>query len=499
MAADDAIRPIYQDRVLDEYDGADMPQFDIADKFLPLLNVVKQEGTHLTAGQLNNSLSPSNVIAFGETRTEYNFSDKKNIWMKIYSNELMEDGETYEDRVIYHVLREEMEKGKWRVEEKLYDKVLNTETGLIQNTLVQDRRMTIYKKGKSLEIVVLGSDVILISDEGITGGKIGTWPLPEIGAGAGESYYMTANGASSFTAFHEDVDEYELGVVYFVTFEGANTGPAMIKINELAELPILADGNIQLKAGDIAANSTHCLVYDGTRMKLISQRAVLSAAQLNSQILGYQTLSDTPVTSGNTLLTALGYLQGQINNRSTPNQVSTAISNALSNYVTFSQLSNTLSSYVTSSQLTTAIGNYLNNYAYATQSWVNSAISNATRNFITSSALSGYVTTNTYNNGISDLQRQINALAGAGAPSALKSIQSGTISGSGTSNLTVYISSVNVSKSILSVSGYGTLPAGSGMNGSIPLMATLYGSYINVYLPLLPAGVGGNYTVAEFY
>jgi hypothetical protein len=141
-----AVRPIFQDRVLDAHNGSELPQFDTASPFLPLLNAVKQAGTRITAGNLNNLINPSNILAFSKTRTEYDYSNKADIWLKIWATD------ESPERLIYECRRKETSTGVWSVTEAVYDKALQP-NGKVENITVQERRMEITQRGKTLKVV----------------------------------------------------------------------------------------------------------------------------------------------------------------------------------------------------------------------------------------------------------------------------------------------------------------------------------------------------------
>jgi len=175
------------------------------------------------------------------------------------------------------------------------------------------------------------------------------YPLIQ-GLGGGGVYYISStSGTNGYAVNHEDIDEYETGLLVAVTFTAANTGNVTLNINDLGARDVLGDNNVQLRMGEILAGSTHLLIFDGAQFLNVSQRARLSAAQMEtvlaglvrtlgtttdivpmdtvmqalgkaaslaSPITGY-TLPENPVplAANQTLRAALGNLQGQINDR----------------------------------------------------------------------------------------------------------------------------------------------------------------------------------------
>jgi hypothetical protein len=174
------------------------------------------------------------------------------------------------------------------------------------------------------------------------------YPMFFAGIGGGGITHISATtGTNAYIASHEDIDEYE-ELAAFVTFSSSNTGNVTLNINNLGARGVFGDNDVQLKPGEILANSTHLVVSIGNRFKLISQRAILSAAQLAttltglsrnvgttsdiaatdtilqafgkaislaSPITGYAVGANTPLAAADTLRVALGKLQGQINTK----------------------------------------------------------------------------------------------------------------------------------------------------------------------------------------
>jgi len=175
------------------------------------------------------------------------------------------------------------------------------------------------------------------------------YPLIQ-GLGGGGVYCISStSGINGYAANHEDIDEYDTGLLVAVTFSAANTGNVTLNINDLGARDVLGDNNVQLRMGEILAGSTHLLIFDGAQFLNVSQRARLSAAQMETVLAGLiRTLGTTtdivptdtvmqalgkaaslaspitgyalpenpmPLAANQTLRAALGNLQGQINDR----------------------------------------------------------------------------------------------------------------------------------------------------------------------------------------
>jgi hypothetical protein len=139
---------------------------------------------------------------------------------------------------------------------------------------------------------------------------IGNWPLPPIAdGGGGAAYNITATtGTYAYTAKHPDISAYEAGMILCITFSRANIDAVTLNVNNLGVLPVLGDNNAQLKPGEIAAHSTHLIIHDGTRFKILSQRAVLSALQLATPLTGYSRNlgAKADISYNDSILSALG-------------------------------------------------------------------------------------------------------------------------------------------------------------------------------------------------
>lgn len=152
-----AVRPIFRDRILNDFDGSTTAQFDVNDQFLPLLNSIQQEGTFMTAGQMNNTAYFSNLASFSGTECIVDTSNRRNPKITIRENE--PDEETGERQLIAEVELLEVERNRWTYTDKLYDTVLayDEETSQMQkhHTMVQERRGEIVRSGRILRVVVL--------------------------------------------------------------------------------------------------------------------------------------------------------------------------------------------------------------------------------------------------------------------------------------------------------------------------------------------------------
>ena len=143
-----AVRPVFQDRVLEDKNGNNRAQFDILDPFLPLLNDVKQDGTFMTAGQMNNLLHPGNLASFGNSRTNI-VRQGRNLTLTTTETIMVADG-VNGDKVPYErivQIREVVHRGEnvWDYRDRLYDNVYSEELGITHHTMVQDRRGTLTR------------------------------------------------------------------------------------------------------------------------------------------------------------------------------------------------------------------------------------------------------------------------------------------------------------------------------------------------------------------
>lgn len=155
-----AVRPVFQDRILYEFHESDTAQFDVNNRFLPLLNSVRQDGTFMTAGQMNNMAYFSNLASFSGTECIVDVSNRRN--PKITIMESTPNEETGERQLIAEVELMEVARNRWTYVDKMYDTVLAPSAGPVEegesvthHTLVQERRGEIVREGRVLRVTVL--------------------------------------------------------------------------------------------------------------------------------------------------------------------------------------------------------------------------------------------------------------------------------------------------------------------------------------------------------
>jgi hypothetical protein len=105
-----------------------------------------------------------------------------------------------------------------------------------------------------------------------------------LGGGGGIHVIASTTGTNTYVVSHEGIEEYgtaDTPLVMAVTFAAANTGASTINVNGMGARAITVDNNVALVAGEIAANSTHVLVFNvgANNFRLISQRHFLRIAQ----------------------------------------------------------------------------------------------------------------------------------------------------------------------------------------------------------------------------
>ena len=144
----DYTRPLFRDRILHEYEGNSTAQFDIRDRFLPLLNEIKQPGTFIVSGQMNNLFYFYNLIGLSFTKYRA-FGFGTSVVTEIITEREEIDPETGDLRLIAKNITETLTATSWKITEELYD--IN-EFG--QNALVQKRIITYSKMGNEWEAIV---------------------------------------------------------------------------------------------------------------------------------------------------------------------------------------------------------------------------------------------------------------------------------------------------------------------------------------------------------
>lgn len=75
------------------------------------------------------------------------------------------------------------------------------------------------------------------------------------------------------------------GLLATIKFTNANTGAATINLNGLGAKSILKNDGSPLTSGDIAANYTALLQYDGTNFRLVNPAVVADAGDIDFVIL----------------------------------------------------------------------------------------------------------------------------------------------------------------------------------------------------------------------
>jgi hypothetical protein len=129
------LRPVFRDRLYHNYNGDSRPNFDITDPTLPILNRLRQTGTLVNSGTMNNLIDMDNWGAFSGAIHDV-------IGLSLNSTEIIE---TLRDKGAGSRLLARrigtLTTGVWEVIEQLYD--LN-EFGT--NVIVQTR---VYKMNRT--------------------------------------------------------------------------------------------------------------------------------------------------------------------------------------------------------------------------------------------------------------------------------------------------------------------------------------------------------------
>lgn len=226
--------------------------------------------------------------------------------------------------------------------------------------------------------------------------QIPAFPLSVSNGGTGQSSLTTnalliGNGTGTINFLAGGTAGYAL------TSAGTTSIPAWTSLSGYAPLnsPIFTDGiffNSETVPGwNIGASSS---TNPSAASFGISNNYVVNALRID----GY----------GNVVLALNLTVDGSITNYSTTTQMNSAISSALSSYVTSTSLSSTLNNYTTNASLASTLGNYLttsvaaSTYApigsYVTSSSLTTTLSNYTTNSSLSSTLSNYATNSTLTN-----------------------------------------------------------------------------------------------------
>jgi hypothetical protein len=84
------------------------------------------------------------------------------------------------------------------------------------------------------------------------------------------NFGVIATGTDTYAAtIANPITTYTTGDHFIVKFTNANTGAATLNINLIGAKSIVKNGSTALSAGDIAANTYHVLVYDGTNLQML--------------------------------------------------------------------------------------------------------------------------------------------------------------------------------------------------------------------------------------
>ena len=150
-----AVRPVFRDLEVGEYEGDNRKQFDIDSPFLPLLNPRIRDGTLHNAGNMNNMFYFHNLLAMRGTRYSVSGLGTNEI-IEIISEKIAEPDEPPEDvppigrpprpivwyRTIARTISrlEQTDPAVWRITESLFDV-----NALGENALVQSREI-VYRQ-----------------------------------------------------------------------------------------------------------------------------------------------------------------------------------------------------------------------------------------------------------------------------------------------------------------------------------------------------------------
>ena len=101
------------------------------------------------------------------------------------------------------------------------------------------------------------------------------------GSGVGWATYKdaTVTGMNNYTAFISGVSSYDTTQVFVLTFTNANTGSSDLDINGVGVTTLRDNQGNNLVAGDIGANTTHNVIYNGTQFRIIGPPFASSTAR----------------------------------------------------------------------------------------------------------------------------------------------------------------------------------------------------------------------------
>jgi len=142
----EAVRPIFQDRVLHDLNGNNRAQFDTLDSFLPLLNEIKQDGTFMTAGQMNNMLYALNITAFGNVQYDLDMTNRRDRILRIWDTITVDD--VLQERTLFNARLRNTSGNLWEYTELLYDTVYSEDLGVTHHTLIQERRVELTRHSR---------------------------------------------------------------------------------------------------------------------------------------------------------------------------------------------------------------------------------------------------------------------------------------------------------------------------------------------------------------
>jgi hypothetical protein len=80
----------------------------------------------------------------------------------------------------------------------------------------------------------------------------------------------TTSGTNSYTVAISGFTVLKAGDEFRIKFSNGNTGTATLQIGSLAAIPLRKNGSTPLASGDIVANTTYLLSYDGTNFQVLN-------------------------------------------------------------------------------------------------------------------------------------------------------------------------------------------------------------------------------------
>jgi hypothetical protein len=117
-------------------------------------------------------------------------------------------------------------------------------------------------------------------------------------AAAGTPYYADAGSNDDYAISVSPAPaSYEAGLLIHFKANTANTGPATLKINSLAAIPIKKNYNQDLDTNDILTDQISTVIFDGTNFQLQSPPANVNGTAILSASDNLKTSSDADVTT----------------------------------------------------------------------------------------------------------------------------------------------------------------------------------------------------------